>query len=138
MYLLFDGGNGGPNVNKGYGSFIVKPSKHSTHVIHHERVTFTAFPMTNNEAEYNTLIEALTWILDNIDDPESTYGKLLIEGDSELVRSQVLGLWQVRELRMKPLRDKAQSLLKHFIGAEYKHVERSYVVSQLGHYEIGT
>ncbi len=132
MYLLFDGGNGGPNVNKGYGSFQVKPSKDSPLIIHHEYITFTN-PMTNNEAEYNTLIYALQWISDTIDDPEYVYGNLHIEGDSELVRNQVLGLWQVKELRMKPLRDKVQHLLTLYTRYTYNHVPREYVVQILGH-----
>lgn len=135
MYLLFDGGNGGHKVNKGYGSFIIKPNKNSAEIIHHERIEFIQ-PMTNNEAEYNTLIYALQWINDTIDDPVSLYGGMLyIEGDSELVRNQVMGYWQVKELRMKPLRDKVQQLLKAlpFLCYTYNHVSRAYVVSILGH-----
>lgn len=131
MYLLFDGGNGGPNVNKGYGSFIIRANKNSP-TLHHECVEFTN-PMTNNEAEYNTLIYALQWIHDHIDDPEYEYGVLEIEGDSQLIRCQVLGLWQVRELRMKPLRDRVQQLLNVFTRWSYNYIPRIHVVEILGH-----
>ncbi len=47
--------------------------------------------MTNNVAEYEGLLAALSWIKDNgIDD------KVVVRGDSQLVINQVSGRWQVK------------------------------------------
>lgn len=131
MYLLFDGGNGGHTSMQGYGSFIIRADKNSP-ILHHERVTFDRL-MTNNEAEYATLIYALQWISDHYDDPEYEFGALTIEGDSELVRNQVLGNWRVRQEHLKPLHKRATELLNHYTGWAYYHVSRKYVVDILGH-----
>lgn len=132
MYLIFDGGNGGPTVNKGYGSFKVFENKGGELLHHTDRHTFPK-PMTNNEAEYMTLILALQWISDNIDDPEFVYGALEIEGDSELVRQQILGKWRVKHTHLKPLYKQAKSLINLFTRYTYNHISRTYVVEMLGH-----
>jgi ribonuclease HI len=78
MYLIFDGGNGASVDKMAYGSFKIdnKPIY---------RVEF-GVGYTNNEAEYKTLIYALEHIIERYNAGDIT---LTIEGDSELVRSQV-------------------------------------------------
>jgi len=132
VYLVFDGGNGGHLSNKGYGSFKVFDKKHGSLLHHEERYPFDG-EMTNNEAEYRTLILALKWISDNIDDPEFVYGALQIEGDSELVRQQVLGNWQIKKPHLKPLCKEAQYLLNLYTKWTYTHVPRAEIVALLGH-----
>ena len=132
MYLVFDGGNGGHLANKGYGSFKVFDKKGGFLLHHTEKHPFDG-EMTNNEAEYRTLLLALNWISDNIDNPESVYGALEIEGDSELVRQQVLGNWQIKKQHLKPLCLEAQHLLNLWTRYTYLHVPRAVIVELLGH-----
>jgi ribonuclease HI len=128
MYLVFDGGNGGHLENKGYGSFKLFTEKGGELLEHIERHEFTQQPMTNNEAEYNTLLLALKYIALFYTAPTN----LVIEGDSELVRQQVLGNWQIKKKELQPLRDDIVKLLTG-VTYEYNHVPREYIVSILGH-----
>lgn len=68
---------------------------------------------TNNEAEYAAIIAAL----------ELARGDRLravqIRSDSQLCVQQIKGLWQVKEERLRPLRDRAARLLKELGG----HIE---------------
>lgn len=128
MYLVFDGGNGGHLVNKGYGSFKLFDKKDGELLEHIERHEFAQQPMTNNEAEYNTLLLALKYIALFYTRPTD----LVIEGDSELVRQQVLGNWQIKKKELQPLRADIVKLLTG-LTYEYNHVPREYIVKLLGH-----
>lgn len=130
LRLIFDGGNGGYTVNKGYGSFKIYTDDGLLY--HCEKHIFDGY-MTSNEAEYHTLILALKWISDTIDDPVSVYGVLSIEGDSELVRNQVLGNWQVKQKHLQPLCKEIQHLLLLYPRWNYIHIPRKDIVKELGH-----
>jgi ribonuclease HI len=128
MYLIFDGGNGGHKVMVGYGSFHLYDVKGG-------KLLMTGSfqwnePMTNNEAEYKTLLSALEKILEIY--PYPSY--LLIEGDSELVRNQVSGIWQItiKGKHLQLYRDAIRALLQN-ISYEYNHIPRDEVVAVLGH-----
>lgn len=125
MYLLFDGGNHGHRVQAGYGSFHLYDVKGGK-LINATLLEYSGF-MTNNEAEYRTLLEALKYIAANY-----TPVHLHIEGDSELVRNQVLGNWQVKKDHLKPYVNEIQSLLQPYV-VSYLHVPRAEIVAILGH-----
>lgn len=64
--------------------------------------------MTNNVAEYNALIDALSWAGQvELDRP------LLVFMDSQLVIRQAMGDWKVHEAGLVTLQRKAQELLRH-------------------------
>ena len=153
LNVLFDGGNGASKDKMAYGSFKI----YNVNRVREDDISYVEFGIgyTNNEAEYLTLIQALTTIkamygsgtdlrIDHID--------LHIEGDSELVRNQIgiykksnyhefmNGLptyiwegWRVKATHLKPLRDKARGLLEQFNAFTYKHIPREEVVKVLGH-----
>jgi ribonuclease HI len=73
---------------------------------------------TNNEAEYEALIEGLKAV------SEWRPDRLEIFLDSKLVVEQVNGRWKVKEARLQPLQTKAKELLAGFPEFEVKHVER--------------
>jgi ribonuclease HI len=73
---------------------------------------------TNNEAEYEALIEGLKAV------SEWKPDRLEIFLDSKLVVEQVNGRWKVREARLQPLQTRAKELLAGFPEVEIKHVER--------------
>ena len=128
MYLMFDGGNGGVEKSAGYGSFVVRKSKNEP-IMHHITVEFEG-ASTSNEAEYKTLLYALEWLRDHY------FSNIVldIEGDSELIRKQVLGEWQIRRQgeHLRVYRDKIQHLLRSY-QLTYKHVPRAQIVAVLGH-----
>ena len=73
---------------------------------------------TNNEAEYEALIEGLKAV------SEWKPDRLEIFLDSKLVVEQVNGRWKVKEARLQSLLTKAKELLAGFSEVEIKHVER--------------
>jgi probable phosphoglycerate mutase len=73
---------------------------------------------TNNEAEYEALIEGLKAV------SEWKPDRLEIFLDSKLVVEQVNGRWKVKEARLQSLQTKAKELLAAFPEVEIKHVER--------------
>jgi len=91
--------------------------------------------MTNNEAEYDTLIAAL----DDVSQRVEAAGKrpadftLEVRGDSSLVLRQVRGEWKAKEERMRRRRDMARSLLARFGGYRLVEQPREESVKVLGH-----
>jgi ribonuclease HI len=129
--LIFDGGSKG-NPGQGYGSYHL--SRPSTGKGRTERLEFSG-RMTNNEAEYETLVNALETLLSKIRE----FGKdprdysIEIRGDSQLVIFQILGKWKAKDDRMAAYRDRARKLLKQFGTYELKHHLRDNSVRVLGH-----
>ena len=74
---------------------------------------------TNNEAEYEALIEGLNaageWKPDRLE----------VYLDSNLVAEQMKGQYRVKEPRLQTLHRKAKELLSGFPDVEIKHVERA-------------
>jgi ribonuclease HI len=73
---------------------------------------------TNNEAEYEALIEGLKAV------SEWKPDRLEVFLDSKLVVEQVNGRWKVKEARLRSLLAKAKELIAALPEVEVKHVER--------------
>jgi ribonuclease HI len=73
---------------------------------------------TNNEAEYQALIEGLRAV------SEWNPDRLVVYMDSKLVAEQMKGNYRIKEPRMLALQLKAKQLLSGFQEHEIKHVER--------------
>lgn len=73
---------------------------------------------TNNQAEYMALIEALK--------AAAEIGADVIEifADSELMVSQVKGIYKVKNEGLRPLFEEVKSLLRKFSQCNIKHVPR--------------
>ncbi|MCC6188080.1 MAG: reverse transcriptase-like protein [Anaerolineales bacterium] len=125
--LVFDGGSLG-NPGPGYGSYALFEGGRSGQA---QRVNFPD-PMTNNEAEYHTLLAALRDLLGRLGE-RAGGSSLEVRGDSALVIQQVLGAWKAKDERMRRLRDEARRLLRRF--ARYRLVQqpREDTVRVLGH-----
>jgi ribonuclease HI len=80
---------------------------------------------TNNQAEYEGLIHGMLYILENV----KALGMLTIHGDSKLVIEQVFGSWSCNSPGLKPLHERAQSLVKKLKGIS-KRVVAWHVVRQ--------
>ena len=129
--IIFDGGSRG-NPGEGYGSYEITAVRTGKSRV--ERLTF-GDDMTNNEAEYETLIGALATLAERIEaagKSPSTYA-LDIRGDSQLVLFQVLGKWKAKDPRMATYRDTVRRLLQKFKGYTLTHHDRSKSVAALGH-----
>jgi ribonuclease HI len=128
--VTFDGG-ADPNPGKGYGSFhIASPSGKS--LIERRDYSAGGKRMTNNQAEYRTLIEALLFLHEKLG-KRATSEHVRVDGDSQLVINQVTGAWKVRQAELKPLRDQAAKLGTDFGSIVYRWHRRENSVRMLGH-----
>jgi ribonuclease HI len=125
--IVFDGGSRG-NPGAGYGSYAVFDGTRPAPV---QRLEFPD-TMTNNEAEYHTLIGALSALADQLGE-RAAHTSLEVRGDSQLVIQQVLGHWKAKDERMLRLRDQARAGLQHFAKWRMAAQPREDSVRVLGH-----
>ncbi len=125
--IVFDGGALG-NPGKGYGSYVIS---HDGVDIRHHRHEF-GDRITNNQAEYRTLIEALTWLGDSVGAGASASG-VIVRGDSLLVLNQLMGKWKVKNEGLRPLYMAAAHQLRRFGKVDLVWHDRSNSVKRLGH-----
>lgn len=131
--IVFDGGskgNGSPD-SEGYGSYRLTGLDGLTGIW---RLEFPA-GTTNNEAEYRSLIAALSNLLAEIEDAGQTPGNctVAIMGDSKLVLYQVHGEWKVKAENLHSLCDTARSMVAQFREVEFRWTPREEIVEILGH-----
>ena len=128
--IVFDGGSKG-NPGRGYGSYQIL---NDGTVVVEERLTYDHIGMaiTNNQAEYMTLIHAIERLaIDRAGALKET--SVVVWGDSLLVINQVAGRWKVSNAGLKPLQQRAKTLLQAFGAFDLRWHERSNSVRILGH-----
>lgn len=127
--IIFDGGSEG-NPGPGYGSYAIITRTGQKRIY---RLNFGE--MTSNEAEYTTLISALTELINIIERASKTPEDFTVEiqGDSTLVINQILGVWKTREPNLKEFRDRTRKLLGRFKAWRFVKVPRAQVKKELGH-----
>ena len=113
-HLSFDGG-AVPNPGRAGSAAVISDSNGK---ILYECGEFLQ-RATNNVAEYGGLIIGLRLAL------KRGISRLLIQGDSNLVISQISGKWAVNDPKMKGLYNEASGLLKQFQYVGCRHVYRS-------------
>jgi ribonuclease HI len=130
IVVIFDGGSRG-NPGQGYGSYALRWPGQSQQIV---QLRF-GDRVTNNEAEYDTLIAALEAIVQRLQDMGAApnTAKVEIRGDSLLVVNQVKGLWEAKEARLQVRRDRARALLETFGAWQLTHHGRENSVQTLGH-----
>lgn len=128
--IVFDGGSRG-NPGQGYGSYVLRWPGDQQQIV---RLRF-GNRVTNNEAEYDTLIAALDAVLKRLRDggADPKTARLDVRGDSLLVINQVKGDWQCKDSRMAARRDQVRGILQQLGGWQLIHHDRSHSVEQLGH-----
>jgi len=124
--IVFDGGSIG-NPGRGYGSYQLTVRGKAEQP---KRLEF-GDEHTNNEAEYDTLLEALEAVLRRAKDPRRV--RLDIWGDSQLVINQINGTWKAKDARMRERLEQVHALLKQFGGWTATWHERGKSVRALGH-----
>ncbi|WP_026369770.1 reverse transcriptase-like protein [Kallotenue papyrolyticum] len=124
--LEFDGGSRG-NPGPGYGSYRLTINGQPQVV---RRVELGPH-VTNNEAEYDTLLRALEELLRRVRDPRRI--RLAIIGDSELLIKQLRGEYRVRAPGLQPRAARARELLERFGAWEAHWRARQGSVDLFGH-----
>jgi probable phosphoglycerate mutase len=128
--ITFDGGSKG-NPGAGYGSYELRTRDNRVRI---ERKEYPG-KITNNEAEYRTLIaglEDLSAVLLKAGKNPKAY-HVEVRGDSQLVIQQLLGKYKVRHPNMLPLYERARALATGFAGVSWVWHARGNSVAILGH-----
>lgn len=129
--LVFDGGSRG-NPGQGYGSYaLLWPGQPKPEII---RLTF-GDRITNNEAEYDTLIGALQDLVNRVQTAGGAPTQLFVEiwGDSQLVVNQVNGAWKINKAPLQARCNQVRGLLQQFGFAALNYHPREESVALLGH-----
>jgi probable phosphoglycerate mutase len=129
--IIFDGGSQG-NPGAGYGSYALTRADDGRQEI--VRLDFGRV-MTNNEAEYETLIAGLQGLAERIEASGQSPSDVSVEarGDSALVIHQVEGTWETKDDRMRLLRSRVCDLLRRFKAHRLVLQGREESVRVLGH-----
>ena len=76
--------------------------------------------MSNNRAEYEALVEALQWLLDNGFQEE----RILVHSDSSMLVNQMQGKWKVRKGLYVVAYKKAGTLAEQFTSLSFQWIPR--------------
>lgn len=125
MICFVDGGCNNITHNNSYGSFIIFNKNGFA-----EHETFVLNTYTSNEAEYESLIKLLEYIIE-FDGHDEYFWR--IYSDSKLIVNQIIGKWGIRARNLKPLHSKAVGLLDQVPHRWLDWTSRKNVESVLGH-----
>lgn len=126
--IVFDGGAIG-NPGKGYGSFEILQHGVPVHPV--ERREY-GMQVTNNVAEYRTLIAALSWLAETLGE-RSREAVVEVRGDSQLVIFQVTGRWKIKKPHLGALASDVRMLMMRFKSVSLDWHPRIMSVRRLGH-----
>jgi ribonuclease HI len=126
--IVFDGGSLG-NPGKGYGSYEITSG--GAIVDRREELQY-GDAITNNQAEYMTLIRSLEWLQQSLG-PNAAGASVQVYGDSKLVIMQSLGKWKVNNEGLRPLNQRVKDLMASFGKVTLNWHARKHSVARLGH-----
>jgi ribonuclease HI len=115
MTAYIDGGSRGNPGPAGFGVQIVGPDGAVVAELHGALEN-----TTNNVAEYNGLLAALTWAVDH------GQKALHIRSDSELLVRQLRGEYRVKHPGLQPLYQDARALISRIGRVSFEHVRREF------------
>ena len=110
--LFFDGASN----HRGYGAGIVLVTPEGDHL---PMAVKLAFEVTNNEAEYEACLAGLE-AAQNL-----KISHLEVYGDSNLIVSQALGKWKIREERLVPYHQRLTDLAQSFQDLSFHYLPRT-------------
>jgi len=125
--IAFDGGSLG-NPGKGYGSYEIASAGGK---VAGQRLQF-GDNLTNNQAEFMTLIAALKDLLHRIG-PEADSVSVAVRGDSQLVIRGLNGDWKIKHPNLQPLYHEGRTLLGRFRSVDLAWQPRLESVRTFGH-----
>ncbi|XP_021854133.2 uncharacterized protein [Spinacia oleracea] len=109
--MYFDGASN--RKGNGAGVLLIDP-----HGIHIPFAVKLSFPTTNNTAEYEACIYGIKAAL------AAGAKHLTMYGDSNLIISQTIGAWRVRDERLQMYSDYVQQFIPYFDNIDFKHLPR--------------
>ncbi|XP_021839912.2 uncharacterized protein [Spinacia oleracea] len=109
--MYFDGASN--RKGNGAGVLLIDP-----HGIHIPFAVKLGFPTTNNTAEYEACIYGIKASL------AAGAKHLTVYGDSNLIISQTIGAWRVRDERLQMYSDYVQQFIPYFDDIDFKHLPR--------------
>jgi ribonuclease HI len=125
--VIFDGGSRG-NPGMGYGSYEVTCGGA---VIAHTQLDF-GDNVTNNQAEYMTLLSALEWLADHLGS-EAAGTTVSVHGDSQLVIRQLKGEWKIKDACLRRIAMDTRVRMHRFHEVCLEWHRRTVSVERLGH-----
>ena len=130
LSVVFDGGSRG-NPGQGYGSYLVQSPGRKPVI---KRVEF-GDNYTNNQAEYDTLIACLQYIIERLTATNRTPAQVAldIKSDSDLLVNQLQGNYKVKDAGLRQRHTKALELLEEFGAWLMTWHPREESVRLLGH-----
>lgn len=108
-----DGGARGNPGPAGYGVYIIDRQGTTLAELHGALGT-----ATNNVAEYNGLLAALSWAVDH------GHSRVHIKADSQLLVEQMKGNYRVKNAGLAPLYRDANALAARIGHVTYEHIPR--------------
>lgn len=115
IIIYSDGGARG-NPGPAAAGFLILDEKNEVLV---EKGVYLEENLTNNQAEYQSLILALTEAKKN-----ALAKNIRVFLDSELLVNQLKGLYRVKDKILKTLFDKTKELILGFSSVEFCHIPR--------------
>jgi ribonuclease HI len=125
--IVFDGGSKG-NPGLGYGSYQITLDGA---IFAHNQLDY-GDNVTNNQAEYSTLVRALAWLADELGDAAAS-ASVRVHGDSQLVIRQLNGEWKIKDATLRGLAMDARIQIARFRDVSLNWHPRAMSVRQLGH-----
>lgn len=125
--IVFDGGSKG-NPGVGYGSYEIV---HNGDVVAHNNEHY-GDKVTNNQAEYRTLVHALQWLADHLGDAAQS-AVVQVHGDSQLVIRQLRGEWKIKDATLRGIAMEARVQISRFAEVKLNWHRRAVSVERLGH-----
>jgi ribonuclease HI len=125
--IVFDGGSKG-NPGLGYGSYQIT---RDGALIAHNTLDY-GDRVTNNQAEYSTLVRALEWLADELG-PRAASSTVQVHGDSQLVIRQLNGEWKIKDATLRGLAMDARVQIARFREVTLSWHPRAMSVQRLGH-----
>ncbi|MFA6602653.1 MAG: ribonuclease HI family protein [Candidatus Shapirobacteria bacterium] len=112
LYVYTDGGARGNPGPAGFG-VVVKDESEKVIYAHPKFLGIT----TNNQAEYEGLLHALSWVKSHLPPPSAVH----FFSDSELMVRQLTGLYKVKSPLLLPLYTQARTIINDFSFPVYFH-----------------
>ncbi len=130
LLVVFDGGSRG-NPGQGYGSYLVQSPGRKPVI---KRVEFGP-NYTNNQAEYDSLLASLHYIVERLRATNRTPDGVALEikTDSDLVANQLQGNYKVKDAGLRTRHTQAMELLDQFGAWQIEWQPREETVKLLGH-----
>ena len=110
--VYIDGASRGNPGESGIGVLVIRPDASR------EEIREYIGRGTNNEAEYKALIKALAYLV------AEGSATVKIHTDSQLVASQMNGLWRVKDPKLRILHSEAKKLVSLIPAFEIEYIPR--------------